>query len=271
MRTLACRAPISQHKIFHDCLGNFTLLAKLTARMGRGKKAEAEAKREEYMLTIISSGTETCEGEEPFHTKKSHADKMGEFALKVKELSVTRRAVEQRWCAPVAQLCAMVDVWTCLRSREVFATQAYNFIVGLFSTTVIPNLHIKPHCIFVCVGLAMAGLTPWPPPGGRLIHKRSRLNDCGTKLKPSRQEASVAGSQRVRGSAAERGHVQVHTSCGAIAFHKRQNEPRWWRTLPFLFFFHASRVATASIAAGRNRSDRKSMTGKHGESGWFSS
>lgn len=92
MRTLACHAPISQHKIFHDCLGNFTLLAKLTARMGRGekKKAEAEAKREEYVLTIINSGTETCEGEEPFHTKKSHADKTGELALKVKELSVTR-------------------------------------------------------------------------------------------------------------------------------------------------------------------------------------
>lgn len=94
---------------------------------GKKKKAETEAKREEYMLTIINSGTETCEGEEPFHTKKSHADKTGGLALKVKELSVTRRAVEQRWCAPVAQLCAMVDVWTCLRSREVFATQACNF------------------------------------------------------------------------------------------------------------------------------------------------
>lgn len=61
-----------------------------------GKKAEAEEKREEYMLTIINSCTETCEGEEPFHTKKSHADKTGELALKVKELSVTGRAVEQR-------------------------------------------------------------------------------------------------------------------------------------------------------------------------------
>lgn len=62
---------------------------------GGKKKAEAEAKREEY-VTIINSGTETCEGEEPFHTKKSHTDKTGGLALKVKELSVTRRAVEQR-------------------------------------------------------------------------------------------------------------------------------------------------------------------------------
>lgn len=149
MRTLACRAPISQHKIFHDCLGNFTLLAKLTARMGRGKKAEAEAKREEYMLTIINSGTETCEGEEPFHTKKSHADKTGGLARKVKELSVTRRVVEQRWCAPVAQLCAMVDVWTCLRSREVFATQAYNFYWGktfLFERLI--TMHLSSHWDF---------------------------------------------------------------------------------------------------------------------------
>lgn len=63
---------------------------------GEGGEAEAEAKREEYVLTIINSGTETCEGDEPFHTKKSHADKTGWLALKVKELSVTRRAVEQR-------------------------------------------------------------------------------------------------------------------------------------------------------------------------------
>lgn len=49
---------------------------------------------------------------------------------------------------------------------------------------------------FVCVGLATAGLTPWPPPGGRLIHKRSRLRRIAVpnSNRPAKKHLRQVGS-----------------------------------------------------------------------------
>lgn len=45
------------------------------------------------MLTIINFGTQTCQCEEPFQHQKVTSRQSGSLAFKVKELSVSRRAV----------------------------------------------------------------------------------------------------------------------------------------------------------------------------------